>query len=317
MRTLWRLFLVFAISGLMAAGSEAGTFRFQMNKELPIDTLAPIRIVNPIGRLEIVGHDQPVVKVEAETVIRADSAREAERIAQRIQMATDTSTNGVVITTTLLPVAGRTRHIWKELFGPEPTGQLTMKVSVPSGGSVSVEQAEGTLTISQYRGAVTIRSEQSDIELTSIEGPISIRNGSGTTLGDLLFGPVSVAQPVGSVRLEWIEGNVSVTTVSASVAIAQEQGGLQVQTSTGDVLVQTQWLGSDSFVQTESGDIKLLLPEFASGRLRISTSTGRIKTETSIVQARANGRELDEELGVGGLQFQVLSGSGDVSIDLF
>jgi DUF4097 and DUF4098 domain-containing protein YvlB len=167
-------------------------------------------------------------------------------------------------------------------------------------------------------GDVAIRSSAADITLLSIEGGIEIESSSGTTTGELLFGPVTVRQAQGKIDLRYIEGDVRIKSSTADISLIQDRGSLDLTTATGNATVQTNLDGArDSFVETESGNISLTIPETSSGNLRIQSQTGDIRTDIPISIKSMTRRQVEGRFGAGGITVNLVSISGDVTVAQF
>ena len=113
----------------------------------------------------------------------------------------------------------------------------------------------------------------------------------------------------------FVEGDVRVKTSTADIYVQQEAGALDLESTSGNIVAQT---GLDSrrdyFVETESGDISLSIPETSSADLRISSQTGEIKIDVPVSIESMTEQEVDGSFGEGGVKVGLTSVSGDVTI---
>ena len=133
-----------------------------------------------------------------------------------------------------------------------------------------------------------------------------------------MVGPVMIRQPMGKIDLEWVEGDIRIKSSTARIKIRQERGALDLTTTTGSVEVQTNLdCIRDSFVETESGNIHLMIPETSSGQLKIASDMGNIKTEIPISVKSMSKNKLVGEFGTGGVKINLISTTGDVTVAQF
>jgi DUF4097 and DUF4098 domain-containing protein YvlB len=119
-------------------------------------------------------------------------------------------------------------------------------------------------------------------------------------------GDMSLAGPLAKVEVETGSGDVSVERVS---------GNLRLSTGSGDVRLK-QAGAAGAAVRTGSGDVDLELPSEGSFNLAVSTGSGDISSATGMQFEQISSRrgQLRAKVRGGGQDFNVQTGSGDVSI---
>lgn len=324
---------------LIALGVQAGDHTFQYQRIVEVGAKAELTLTCQDGDVEIIGHDQSTVIIDAVKHIKVGDDREAAEIADHIEIRVEQDKHQVKVAANYLPIRERGRSFWQKVLGrgkDDSFGEVTFSVKVPRNCRVMLDNGEGDVRISDIDGAVSmntsaqdialstihgsvdIRSAAASVTLTSIEGAIDVANSAGSTRGEMLFGPVTVRQPTGLIDLQFVDGDVRVKTTSADVTIRQERGAIDLSTVTGSVAIQTPLETSrDLFIETESGDITLMVPPEASGTLRLKTETGTIKTELPVKIDKMSTRQLVGTVGVGGIQVSLATISGDVTVAQF
>lgn len=325
--------------GLCAVGVQAGEQTFQYQRIVEVGDKAEITLTCQDGDIEIIGHEQSTVIIDAVKHIKIGDDREAAEIADHIEIRVEQKKQAVKIAANYLPIRERGRSFWQKVLGrgkEDSFGEVSFSIKVPRNCRVVLDNGEGDVRIADIdgdismntsaqaialttiHGAVDIRSAAASVVLTSIEGPVEVANSAGSTKGDMLFGPVTVRQPTGMIDLQFVDGDVRVKTTSADVNIRQERGAIDLATVTGSVMISTPLETSrDLFIETESGDITLMVPPEASGTLRLKSETGTIKTELPVKIDKMSTRQLVGTVGVGGIQVSLATISGDVTVAQF
>jgi len=293
------ILMALTILFLIAPCSWADEFNFHYQKMLEIGSEVDFELSLTRGTVLITGGTDDGIRIDAVKHVRATSRREAEEIADHIEIRVDQDGNQVRVSTNCLRMLNHSPSIWSKLFGAgaDSYGSVDYTITLPITSSVAVTAISG------------------EINISSIEGKVEINNTSGTSHVEFLFGPVKVVQDAGKLTLQWIEGDIRVRTKSCQVNIRQVQGALDVFTITGDVDLQTE-LDSprDYYVQTTSGTISFRVPELSSGTLNIESMTGAIKADVPITISSVSRRGLIGQFGEGGPRIKLTTSSGDVAV---
>jgi len=335
-----RLFVIGTVlfSIMLAAAVSAEQFTFQYQKMLETSGSVKLTLVNRLGHVEIRAHDSDLVVIDAVKKVKAGTKKEASEVADRIEIRVDEAKGEISLATNYLNIKDRGTSFWKNLIGGsnEAFGAVEYTIKVPStcdliidngyggvtiegvSGNVEAQSGEGGVTLDQITGKVTVRSAAGDVRLGSVEGAVDVAVTDGSTHGELLFGPVTVRQPTGQVDLQWVQGDIRIKSTSARINIRQENGSLDIATSTGSIAVQTN-LESDQdfFVETQSGNIELAVPQSASGTLDIRSQAGNIRTDIPVTITAMSKRQLKGAFGSGGVKISLVSTSGDVTVAQF
>jgi len=326
------------LSLMLATVVSAEQFTFQYQKILETSGSVKLSLVNRLGHVEIITHDSDLVVIDAVKKIKAGTKKEASEVADRIEIRVEEGKSEISVATNYLNIKDRSASFWKNVVGGanEAFGAVEYSIKIPStcdlsidngyggvtiagvNGAIEAQSGEGGVTIDQVTGKVTVRSSAGDVRLGSIEGPVDIAVTDGSTRGELLFGPVSVRQPTGEIDLQWVQGDIRIKSTSAKINIRQENGSLDLSSSTGSIAVQTNLDSEqDFFVETQSGNIELSVPQSASGTLDIRSQAGNIRTDVPVTITAMSKRQLRGAFGSGGVKISLVSTSGDVTVAQF
>lgn len=322
----------------LAAGATAEQFTFQYQKMLETTGQVKLSLVNRLGHVDISTHDSDLIVIDAVKKVKAGSKKEASEVADRIEIRVEEGKNSIAVSTNYLNLKDRSASFWKNLVGGsnEAFGAVEYTIKIPAtcdlvidngyggvtitgvNGEIQTQSGEGGVIIDQVNGKVSVRSSAGDVRLGSVEGPVDLAVTDGSTYGELLFGPVTVRQPSGTVDLQWVQGDIRIKSTSAAIKIRQENGSLDLSNNTGSIEVQTNLDSEqDYFVETQSGDIELSVPQSASGTLDIRSQAGSIRTDVPVTITAMSKQQLKGAFGSGGVKISLVSTSGDVTVAQF
>jgi hypothetical protein len=167
-------------------------------------------------------------------------------------------------------------------------------------GHVTAESSFGNLYISGIHGNVTLANRYSDVNMERVTGAVLL---------DSEFSRVMLTD---------LEGDVTGMAEQGSVLIRDHKGSVELTGQVADLVLDH--VRGDIRVQTDSGDISLILLEAEGYTLDAAVSGGRIQTSLPFpVEKLANGeytRGLKGTLGKGAWKVDAKAKSGDVSIHL-
>jgi len=296
--------VVIMVAAALCPGSGdaiAEEFRFDYHRTVDISGPVKLDLQLTSGSVVVTGTEEDRVVIDAVKVVRGSHYEEAEEVADHIEIKVRQLDRTVEIRTNYLKMFNRSRSFWQKVFGfgsgSGSYGRVEYHVAVPLNCCVKIDAISA------------------DILVENIEGELFIQNSSGITRAEFVFGPVTVRQPSGEIDLRWIEGDIRVKASAARIEIRQVRGAIDLLSESGDVTVQTE-LDSpkDYFVETQSGEIRFLVPEAASGLLRIESRSGEIATKMAVAVKSLSRERLVGEFGRGGPRIELVSRSGDVTV---
>lgn len=306
---------------LFSAPANAKEHRFTQHETFEPDGPVTLALTILSGSISITGESTDRIEVELVKVVDAVGMDQAAIVADHIKLRTEESGNRIDLSTAYLKIADYNPDFWDKLIGNgsrTAEGDVEFRITVPEKTDLVITSTSGPIKINNVTGNVTISTSDGAIDLNTVQGEIQIDNGAGTTRGELLFGPVEVRQPIGEIGLKWVEGDIRVKSLSAKIDVLQETGALDIVTRTGPVTIRTNLESNrDFFVETQSGNIEFLVPVTASGLLHISSELGEIQTDVPISIEKYSRQGVVGRFGVGGVNINLVSGSGDVTVAQF
>ena len=286
-RRIARLGLVLALAGPLgnALGqAPAGGTRFEQRWPFAAD--GSVRIVNPAGRIRVIGWDTDSLAV---------SGRGPGSLA-----------------------AAGTANVRKLVV----TGKAELEVHVPRGARVWVKSVsadidvvgvDGTLDLNSVGGAIHVVGTPADVTAETMGGPVELAGGSGrarvkTVSGDILLRGASV--------------DLGASTLSGTIVVRAagwQRGGTGVQRGhfesvTGDVRFDGE-LGRGGIVEVESqsGAVALRVPATTVADFDLLSIGGSITNRLTADVAERGA--LRFSTGPGGAQVIVRSFKGSISLE--
>jgi hypothetical protein len=277
---------------VLALGARSGTAQAPPSRVNTIGERWPfvadgsVRIVNPSGRIRVVGWD-------------VDSLAVSGQGPGRLAAAGTASVRTLVVT-------GRA-----ELEVHVPRGARVWVKSVS--GDIDVVGVDGTLDLNSVVGAIHVIGTPADVTAETMGGPVELAGGSGrarvkTVSGDILLRGASV--------------DLGASTLSGTIVVRAagwQRGGTGVQRGkfesvTGDVRFDGE-LGRGGIVELESqsGAIALRVPGASVADFDLLTIGGSVTNRLTADVAQRGA--LRFSTGAGGAQVTARSFKGSISVE--
>lgn len=146
-----------------------------------------------------------------------------------------------------------------------------------------------------------ISSTSGDVEVTGVSGDLRVKSTSGN---------VTVKGVAGAVNASSTSGNVYVGEINGTVSGRSTSGNVEVE------IAQLSGAGDMEFAST-SGNVRVKLPASLDADVRMSTTSGGLKTDFPLTieePERGPGRRAAGRLGGGSRNLRLSSTSGSVSL---
>ena len=278
--------------------ARQATAQAQIAQRWPLDPAGSVRIVNPAGRIRVLGWDADSVAVSGRLEPRAG----------RFSAAGDQHVRTLGVDT-----------------GP---GAAELEIHVPrratvwvksATATIEVEGVEGTLDLTSQGGSIRVVGTPQDVTAETMDGAVELAGGTGrarvkTVSGDILLRGAS--QDLGASTLS---GRIVVR------AAGWQRGGTGVQRGrfesvTGDVRFEGEvGRGGVVEVESQSGTIELRVPASSVAEFDLLTIGGTITNHLGEAQPRpragGTGRELRFSTGAGGAQVTARSFKGRILLE--
>jgi hypothetical protein len=332
---------------------EAKEFNFPLQKEFLLEEPLTLEVEDPRGEIILESHNLNKIVIQASKVVEAKNSREAEEIAQKIQM--DIEKTGALVRIKTRYQKTERGNFWERLFTVNrsvegyvsyhilvPKNIREADLSVTSGeirvfylsgklslsstsgdieasgieGEFSSSSTSGNIQLKDIIGKISLEGTSSDIEVKNLKGELGINCTSGSVVIEELQASLKCSQTSGDLEVKGLSGDVSATSTSGNLWIEQNQGSLDLNTTSGDIEAKTQISSAKNYyLETTSGDIDLYISKGAQANLKIETTSGEINMDIPMVLKNATRNSLSGILGSGGGKIEVQTVSGDINIE--
>jgi DUF4097 and DUF4098 domain-containing protein YvlB len=202
------------------------------------------------------------------------------------------------------------------------TGAGDVTVARFDGQNLSLRTGVGDIRLDDARAdTAECFSGAGDIEVWSVHAErASMTTGSGDIDARGAVGNVVAHSSSGDVHVAGVEGTLDASSGSGSVDAHGVLHGLTARSSSGDVTVHADAgsrVDSEWLLDSGSGDVLLRVPEGFDCRVHARTGSGEVECDLPVVVEagqRKNDTHLLGQIGSGGGQVRLSSGSGDVAL---
>jgi len=165
------------------------------------------------------------------------------------------------------------------------------------------------------------------VELESVSGAIQMDNRLNRIYTKTVSGSIKLYNIMGNVELKTVSGNISAAKISGEIRAGSISGSLifrdcegslpDLNSTSGSIEAELAAIDEDASamsLSTVSGNIKLYLPDDASFDLYIKTVSGEINTKFKVLVESISKNQLRGEVGDGGINIELKTISGDISL---
>lgn len=263
-----------------------------------------IRIYNTNGKIHI--RSGPVEQVKIEPVVRYLRFLNENAAREVVQQSTVRITEGEIMEITA--EGKRYRQLFWRL-----RARIDLTVTIPDDHPVNVhlELSNGDVMASdlQLREQLYIRTSNGDIQVMNVHGALNVTTRNGDIEATNITSSSIVRTNNGDIILEQAKASVDATTNNGDVEIRDPAADLYVKTRNGEIEVEAGTVGGNWQLETNNGDITLLVPEQGDYRIR-----GRGKIDTSLDWLNAQRRSVDGQKGNGQYLIEADTNNGNIEI---
>jgi len=266
------VFIVF----LFFLSVQAQDYHEKRPLELDGDGLSSIEVHNGAGDIEVTSMKTDRIRIEAEIILDGFSKNEIQRILEHdLELS--------------LRATGSRARLIAEFDFPGPrkvlemaTALINLKVNVPEGLSLRIEDGSGEIIIHDYTGDISVDDGSGSLHLTNISsGRLEIEDGSGGMELEQISGETSIDDGSGDIIINGLTGNLTVDDGSGSLECRQIKGHVSVGDGSGNMLIEKVngsvkiKDGSGSVeIEQVSADVEIF--ESGSGGVHISDVAGQV-----------------------------------------
>lgn len=302
-RPLMLALVIVLVTGVHEAGAAASWYEETVQKTVPVRDEKLLIIITKSGDITVTGEKgRGDIALRLIKKVKADDAKEAERLASQMELEINHEEKAVRINTVYPKLGEGKRSIFSYLFDRYPRMRMELFLTVPDGMEVEVETASGDVSVQDMNNTVDITAASGDVEVNSVAGDVVVHVASGDIEVVRVNGNAKLVSASGDVKGRDVTGSCFINTASGDVDLENVDGDLELRTVTGDASVDgvgsvdyNGMSGSVRFIEVRggvsasaaSGDLSFQLVPVGDFDYSIHTSSGGIKVR--FLRAMAGG----------------------------
>ena len=228
------------------------TFQRVVEKTYPVADGAHLVVTHRFGAIRVLGWDQQVVRVRAHITVGAENAIQAERFAQKIQIAGNHIGDQVEVRTIYPPIEENARRGYT----------VDLEISVPRKSRLTLDNTFGDILVKGTRGDVTLDSRYGIIDLIDLSGVVRVR-----------------AKGEFPLRAVGLHNGGKFFLRSTQAFFEDVSGELYVNNYLGPIEIRSLGDPVDMDVTSESGPIHLYINSQSPPNIEASVEFGSIETD--------------------------------------
>ncbi|MDQ6924899.1 MAG: DUF4097 domain-containing protein [Candidatus Eremiobacteraeota bacterium] len=204
-------------------------------------------------------------------------------------------------------------------------GEQQLDVVVPTGTRVTANSISGDVRVHGVGGELDAETVSGDVEVEGTVRRMAISSVSGSVRAERVEGDLRAHSVSGDVQIVGARGDADVNSVSGNVDVRGTLGRLRARTVSGDVSYDGTFARDGRYdLDSQSGEVRLVLPSNVGAALSLQTFSGSIDTGIPLTleptprstdgSSVRHGRRLEFTLGGGGARITAQSFSGTIVI---
>lgn len=190
----------------------------------------------------------------------------------------------------------------------------TLKLRVPKGADLQITARSGDVRGVNLHGRASVASIGGDVRISGPATRVEVATTTGDVRLDGANGRVDVATVSGDVGLVGIRGELRTESVSGDIELGKVRlERLQATTVSGKVELGGELRKGPHRIDTNSGDVRVVLPRTLALRILVSSFSGTISDAFADPPSRHDGSHR-RDLGKGGGTLEISTFSGDVTL---
>jgi DUF4097 and DUF4098 domain-containing protein YvlB len=263
---------------LVAGTAGAETLTEKLDRTVPLQAGAQVRLSNINGAVTLEAWDRNEVHIMAEKKVKAGDADTARKYMSELKIEIVQNADGLRIDTRY-PRKGNGFFDW--MFGKDVNANVTYRLQVPRRAALHVVSVNGGVSATGTRGPA---------HLETTNGGITVRN---------------------------VQGNMVLETVNGGIDVVRSAGALKAGSVNGGIDAELSDLpdGSEIRLTSTNGGINLRLPRDARLSIDAGTTNGRVRSDLSIDGGQPGKRSLKGDLNGGGGMLYLRTTNGGIDIN--
>ena len=243
-----------------------------------------LRVDHSLGSVNVRTQTKSEVSVQAAIRCAADTADQARRFCDQVQIRVEESSSGVVI---------RTEYPRNGSWPHNMSYSANLEIQMPETAPLELRNRFGNVTVQKLRAAATIHNSNGNVVLLQGSGRQRVENAFGNVEVIANEGDVTVVNGNGWVRVSDIGGAAEITNRFGDVRIANIGKTLAVHG--GNSKVEVEHVGGIATVTTSFGDVRVwdaksdVTVRNQNGKVEANSVAGAADLETSFAAVKFTG----------------------------
>lgn len=298
--------LFIAMLIVIAAGISFGDIEDSINKSFTVAPGGQLILDTQRGSIEVHGSAGNRVDIEVIRKAKTSDTNKAKEIFEYLRFDFKQSGNDVTI-----------KGI-KTTSSSKKLNELRVKfiLTIPESYNVDLKTSGGSISVEDLEGTVDLETSGGSLGLNNIKGPVMGKTSGGSISIGTVDGNVKVNTSGGSISIDNAYGTVDAHTSGGGITVNEVMGTIRADTSGGSIkaYISEQPKG-DCRLKTSGGSITVYLAEDVALNLDAGTSGGSIHTEFPVtIQGNINKRELKAQINGGGPELYLHTSGGSIYI---
>jgi len=298
------LFIAFFV--LITAVISFGSVEDSINKSFNVGPGGTLTLDTARGSIEVRGNEGNRVDIEVVRNAKTSDKNRAKEIFGYLRLDFNQTSNDVIIK------GVKTTDSNKKL------NKLNVKfiIKVPLSYNVNLITSGGSISVDDLEGTVDIRTSGGSLGLDNIKGSVTGKTSGGSISIGEVNGNVKVNTSGGSIKIGNAYGTVHAHTSGGGITVNEVMGTIQADTSGGSVKAYiSQQPKGDCRLNTSGGSITVYLAENISLNVDAGTSGGSIHTDFPVtIQGKISKKELKAQINGGGPELYLHTSGGSIYI---
>lgn len=192
---------------------------------------------------------------------------------------------------------------------------FSYKISVPECISANLKTLSGHITVQSLQGNHMFKSTAGDITLQDIRGVMQAYTSGGNIHIEDSGGKVYARADGGNIRASNVEGELRVRINGGTVSTRDLSGSMVAEVSGGNIDAQFRRVGQGINLQTNAGNIRLVIPRTTGYGLYARGSSVQFD-ENSVFDGTYSSRLVNGAINGGGVPVNLTANFGKIMLQL-
>ncbi len=247
--------------------------RRTFSRTLETGDQSSLMVDNRNGSVIIRVHDRPQVLIDVVAELYADSSKDADLEAERVERGIVSDHGRVDIRT---PELLRPSFLF---FGRGP--KVDYEIAVPRETSVKVDSRNGRVEVRGVKGPVEIGSRNGPVTVEDCAEAVTVESRNGRIVVSRCGNRVAVKGRNGPLSIERVAEEVEVRTTNGAVTISDAGSSVRAESTNGPVRYSGPVAG-DIVMEASNGSVHVRVPADSRFELDAESRNGRVRSDLPV-----------------------------------